>query len=158
EDRGGIEGLVELERAAIDDQREVVVWRRAVVAKAEQLRRRRPRQAAKLAPRRPADAGQLLDDAFQLFDDRHAVPPPPATHPAAEGSAYLPGAYLPGGGTIFMTKVVGVSFGPNGPGTLWSTGGRLRRKATMPSTSCLVRLAKACHGMIGASMRPSGRA
>ena len=30
------------------------------------------------------------------------------------------------GGTIFMTKEVGVSVGPNGPGTLLATGGRRR--------------------------------
>lgn len=31
------------------------------------------------------------------------------------------------GGTIFMTNEVGVSFGPNGPGTLFFTGGMLLR-------------------------------
>src|ERR1700753_1840454 len=34
----------------------------------------------------------------------------------------------------------------------------VRRKATIAWTSCGVKLAKAWYGMIGASMRPSGRA
>lgn len=38
-----------------------------------------------------------------------------------------PSSYLPGGGTIFMTNVVGLSFGPNGPGTLFFTGGKVLR-------------------------------
>jgi Protein of unknown function (DUF1214) len=37
------------------------------------------------------------------------------------------GAGAPSGGTTFMTNDVGFSFAPNGPGTLFFTGGRLRR-------------------------------
>jgi hypothetical protein len=37
------------------------------------------------------------------------------------------------------------------------TGGRLLRNATIALRSSPVRLAKACQGMIGARVRPSGR-
>ena len=36
-------------------------------------------------------------------------------------------AGAPGGGTIFITNEVGFSVGPNGPGTLFFTGGMLLR-------------------------------
>lgn len=61
------------------------------------------------------------------------------------------------GAITFMTNDVGVSAGPNGPGTLFLTGGRLSRNTAIAVASALVKLAKARHGMIGASMRPSGR-
>src|SRR4029079_8585457 len=61
------------------------------------------------------------------------------------------------GGTIFITKDVGFSLGPNGPGTLFSTGGKLWRNATIARTSPAARFANACQGMIGARTRPSGR-
>jgi hypothetical protein len=61
------------------------------------------------------------------------------------------------GGTIFITKEVGLSFGPKGPGTLFFTGGRLLRNAAIARLSSLVRFANACQAMIGASSRPSGR-
>ena len=35
------------------------------------------------------------------------------------------------GGTTFITKEVGLSFGPKGPGTLFFTGGTLLRNAAM---------------------------
>ena len=55
-----------------------------------------------------------------------------AWHVSSPAGHFAPGA---GGGRIFMTKEVGLSFGPNGPGTLFLTGGRLRKKATMALAS-----------------------
>ena len=51
-----------------------------------------------------------------------------------------------------------MSVGPNGPGTLFAD----RRQAAQEGDDGVdillgVRAAKACHGMLGASMRPSGR-
>ncbi len=63
--------LVEPQRAAIDDQRQAIVGGLTVLAKAKELGNARLGQAGKLAPPGPAEAGQLLDDAFQLFDDGH---------------------------------------------------------------------------------------
>jgi hypothetical protein len=39
------------------------------------------------------------------------------------------------GGTIFMTKEVGFSLEPNGPGTLFFTGGKLLRNTTIARLS-----------------------
>src|SRR5215211_5216211 len=68
-----------------------------------------------------------------------------------------PAGVAASGGTIFITNEVGFSLGPNGPGTLFFTGGTLLRKVAIASTSSRVRFANACHGMIGASTRPPGR-
>ena len=35
--------------------------------------------------------------------------------------------FIPSPGTTFITKLVGLSVGPNGPGTLFDTAGRLIR-------------------------------
>jgi hypothetical protein len=72
---GRIERLVEPERTAIDDQRQAAVGRLAVVTEAQELRHPWPRQAGKLAPLRPAQSGQLLDEALQLFHNGHAGTP-----------------------------------------------------------------------------------
>ena len=47
--------------------------------------------------------------------------------------------------------------GLNGPGTLLLTGSRLCRNARMAMASFSVKCANACQGIIGASVRPSGR-
>ena len=66
--------------------------------------------------------------------------------------------YFAPGGTSFITKDVGVSVGPNGPGHLVLH----RREAAQEGDDRLDvlrrQVAKAWYGMIGASMRPSGRA
>ena len=67
--------LVEVERTAIDDQRQAAVGGLAVVAEAKELRHPRLRQPVERTPPRPAQSGQLLDDALQLFDDGHAGTP-----------------------------------------------------------------------------------
>ncbi len=61
------------------------------------------------------------------------------------------------GGTIRNMKVETLSPGLNGPGTWLWTGPMLWRKAAIAMASSAVSCAKACHGMIGVSMRPSGR-
>jgi hypothetical protein len=52
---------------------------------------------------------------------------------------------------------VGCWFGPNGPGTLLLTGGRLLRNARNRAQVLPRQVGEACQGMIGARMRPSGR-
>jgi hypothetical protein len=47
------------------------------------------------------------------------------------------------GGTTFITKDVGFSLGPNGPGTLLLTGGKLLRNATIARTVAPVSCANA---------------
>ena len=66
-------------------------------------------------------------------------------------------AAVPPGGIIRNMKVVTFSLGLNGPGVWLLTGVKLWRKAAIAMASSAVRCAKACQGMIGARMRPSGR-
>ena len=61
------------------------------------------------------------------------------------------------GGTIRNMKVETFSPGLNGPGIWLLTGFKLWRKAAIARASSAVSVAKACQGMIGARMRPSGR-
>src|SRR3954465_10669652 len=61
------------------------------------------------------------------------------------------------GGTIRSMKVETFSPGLNGPGVWLLTGFKLLRKAAIAMASSAVSFAKACQGMIGARMRPSGR-
>src|SRR4051812_30976277 len=61
------------------------------------------------------------------------------------------------GGKIRNMKVETFSPGLNGPGVWLLTGFKLWRKAAIAMASSAVSFAKACQGMIGARMRPSGR-
>jgi hypothetical protein len=76
-----------------------------------------------------------------------AAPPRPQFGAAA---AVAPGGRIPN------MKVEIVSSGLNGPGTLFSIGLIVCRDAAMAMASSAVRFAKACQGMISASVRPSG--
>src|SRR5436190_23063116 len=61
------------------------------------------------------------------------------------------------GGKIRNMDVETFSPGLNGPGIWLLTGFKLWRKAAIARASSAVSDAKACHGMIGARRRPSGR-
>src|SRR5437870_262887 len=61
------------------------------------------------------------------------------------------------GGKIRNMNVETFSPGLNGPGIWLLTGFKLWRKAAIAMASSAVSVAKACQGMIGVRMRPSGR-
>jgi hypothetical protein len=86
-----------------------------------------------------------------------ANPQPQFTHKRAALETVCRRYCLASPGTTFITNAVDFSAGPNGPGTLFFTGGSDFRNTAMAVASSLVRLAKARQGMIGASSRPSGR-